>query len=50
MKIIKGFESLLLTSMLGIGLGSLAACESQGPFEEAGETIDDAVDEIEDEI
>ncbi len=29
---------------------SLAGCESQGPFEEAGEEIDQAADEIEDEI
>src|SRR5690606_37497645 len=29
---------------------ALAGCESQGPFEEAGEEIDQAADEVEDEI
>ena len=46
----KTMEVLLLASLLGIGVGALAGCESQGPFEEAGEEIDDAADEIEDEL
>jgi len=29
---------------------ALAGCESQGPFEESGEEIDQAVDEAEDQI
>jgi hypothetical protein len=29
---------------------ALVGCESQGPFEEAGEEIDQAADEVEDEI
>ena len=33
--------------MAGFGL---AGCESQGPFEEAGEEVDQAADEIEDEV
>lgn len=28
----------------------LAGCESQGPFEEAGEEADQAVDEVEDQL
>lgn len=29
---------------------ALVGCETQGPFEEAGEEADQAVDEIEDEV
>jgi hypothetical protein len=47
---IKSLEAFLLASVLGLGLGGLAGCESQGPFEEAGEEIDDAIDEVEDEF
>jgi len=39
----------IAASWIFVGLG-LAGCESQGPFEEAGEEIDQAADEIEDEI
>ncbi|MBN1238520.1 MAG: hypothetical protein JXB36_08450 [Gammaproteobacteria bacterium] len=46
----KTLEALLLASLLGVGAGALAGCESQGPFEEAGEEIDEAADEIEDEL
>jgi hypothetical protein len=46
----KGLETLLLASVLGLGFGGLVGCESQGPFEEAGEEIDDAIDEVEDEL
>lgn len=30
---------------LGIATAPLAACESDGPFEDAGEEVDDAIDE-----
>lgn len=40
---------LLLAMMLGIGAGGLTACE-EGAFEEAGEEVDDAADEVGDEI
>ncbi|HEX6997831.1 MAG TPA: hypothetical protein VF322_06780 [Gammaproteobacteria bacterium] len=33
--------------LLAAGFG-LDGCETQGPFEEAGEEIDEAVDEVED--
>ncbi len=37
-------------AFVAAGVVGLSACESQGPFEEAGEEIDQAVDEIEDEF
>lgn len=36
-------KALLLALMLGLGGVGLAGCD-QGPFEEAGEDIDDALD------
>lgn len=50
MKATKGLEAILLAGVLGLGVGGLAGCESQGPFEEAGEEVDEAVDEFEDEL
>lgn len=38
-----------LSLMLSSGSMALTACE-EGPLEEAGEEIDDAVDEVEDEL
>jgi hypothetical protein len=35
---------MLLALMLGIGGVGLAGCEREGPFEDAGEDIDDALD------
>jgi hypothetical protein len=35
--------------LLGTGFAGLTGCEDQ-PFEEAGEEIDDAVDDVEDEL
>jgi hypothetical protein len=43
-------EAALLAALLGLGTVGLAGCESQGPFEEAGEEIDEVADEIEDEL
>lgn len=40
----------LLMILLGTGSMSLVGCESQGPFEEAGEEIDEGIEEVEDEI
>lgn len=40
----------LLTMLLGFGSLTLAGCESQGPFEEAGEEIDEGIDEVEQEV
>ena len=40
---------LVLAMMLGTGTMALTACD-EGPLEEAGEEIDDAVDEVEDEL
>jgi len=41
-----------LTSMIlgGIVLGSLAGCGNQGPAERAGENVDEAVEEMKDEV
>ena len=40
---------LMLAALLTMGVASLTACD-EGPFEEAGEEVDDAVDEAEDEL
>ena len=40
---------LVIALMLGTGTMVLTACE-EGPLEEAGEEIDDAVDDVEDEL
>jgi hypothetical protein len=41
--------ALIAMLIAGAGLGTLTACDN-GPFEEAGEEIDDAVDDVEDEL
>lgn len=46
----KSIEAVMLASLLGFSVAGISGCESQGPFEEAGEEIDDTVDEVEDEI
>ncbi|MFU8816133.1 MAG: hypothetical protein ACNA7W_12360 [Pseudomonadales bacterium] len=40
-------RTLALALVLGLGGFGLAGCD-QGPFEEAGEEIDDTVDDVED--
>jgi hypothetical protein len=40
---------LALSLFLGTGFATLTGCE-EGAFEEAGEEIDDAADEVEDAI
>lgn len=47
MSIFKHISALLLASVMIIGL---SACESQGPFEDAGESMDDAFDRTGDAI
>lgn len=42
-------RTLLLAGLLGLSVTALTACD-EGPMEEAGEEIDDAVDEAEDEL
>jgi len=42
--------TFLLALILAIGGASLAACNDQGPAEEAGEEIDDAMDDAADEM
>ncbi|MFS8609519.1 MAG: hypothetical protein LOD94_16235 [Gammaproteobacteria bacterium] len=39
-----------LAAFVAAGIVGLAGCESQGPFEEAGEEIDQAVDDVEDRL
>jgi predicted small lipoprotein YifL len=41
---------ILLSVMLASGAAALAACDREGPLEEAGEEVDDAVDDAEDEL
>ncbi len=36
---------LMLALMMVLGSATLAGCDNQGPAEEAGENIDDAMDE-----
>ena len=42
--------ALLLAMLSGIGLASLACEQDKGPMERAGEKIDEAGEEIEDEV
>lgn len=42
-------KGLMLALLLGIGGAGLGGCD-QGPFEEAGEEIDDTVDDIGDQF
>lgn len=42
-------KSSLMWILLAGGAGGLAACE-EGPFEEAGEEIDNAADDVEDAL
>ena len=41
---------LMLALMMALGSVTLAGCENQGPAEEAGENIDEAVEETGDEV
>ncbi len=47
MKLSKAITAALLASTLMI---TLSACEEQGPLEEAGEKVDDTVEDAGDEI
>lgn len=40
----------LLTLILALAAGSIACPQEQGPFEKAGEKIDEAADEAEDSV
>ncbi|MCP1675988.1 hypothetical protein J2T57_003143 [Natronocella acetinitrilica] len=42
--------SLALLLLLGSGTMGLAACDDQGPAEEAGEQIDDAAEDAADSV
>jgi tRNA A37 threonylcarbamoyltransferase TsaD len=46
----KLFRMLIVGSAVFGGATLLTACDNEGPFEEAGEEIDDAVDDVEDEL
>ncbi|WP_447894446.1 hypothetical protein [Vreelandella sp. GE22] len=37
-------KKLTLALLMGLMLGGLAACDDQGPAEEAGESIDDSME------
>nr|WP_298415009.1 hypothetical protein [uncultured Halomonas sp.] len=43
-------RKLGLAILIALMLGGVAACEDQGPAEEAGENIDDAVDDAGDSV
>jgi hypothetical protein len=47
----RAFAAVLLSAATaGFALGGLACDRQEGPFEEAGESIDDAADEAEDAV
>ena len=39
---------LLASGFIFGGLSALSACTDEGPFEEAGEEVDDVIDDIDD--
>ncbi|WP_048307814.1 hypothetical protein [Halomonas sp. PR-M31] len=43
-------RKLGLAMLMALMLGGVAACDDQGPAEEAGENIDDAVDDAGDNV
>jgi hypothetical protein len=44
------FRILLASGFVFGSLGMLTACTDEGPFEEAGEEVDNVIDEIDDEF
>ena len=48
-RISRSLELLLLALFFGTGAAALTGCE-EGPMEETGEEIDDAVDDVGDEL
>jgi hypothetical protein len=46
----RSLRTLVLVGCLASAASVLAACTERGPFEEAGEEIDDAINDIADEI
>lgn len=42
--------TILLAFLGGLALFGFTGCEEQGPFEEAGESMDEAAEEVGDEI
>ncbi len=43
--IVDAMRKLLVILAVGLFMGGLAACDSEGPAEQAGEAVDNAVDE-----
>lgn len=43
-------KSIVLLSLLALGLATLPACREKGPGEKAGEKIDKAVDDTKDKV
>ena len=43
-------RALRLVALLGLGIAALSGCDNDGPLEEAGEEIGDAVEDAGDEI
>jgi len=46
----KKLTTILLAMLLGLGTLSLAACDNDGPAENAGENIDEATDDAQDSM
>jgi predicted small lipoprotein YifL len=40
----------LIAAFFATSIVALAACEEQGPFEEAGENVDDAIEDAQDAV
>ena len=43
-------SGMLLTMLMALGLAGIAGCEEQGPAEQAGERLDDAVSDARDRL
>ncbi len=43
-------RSLVMIGAIAGGASAMSACTDEGPFEEAGEEIDEAADEIDEEL
>jgi len=46
----KHLAHLLMALGLGLSVTALTGCEEKGPFEKAGENMDEAAEEVADEI
>lgn len=48
--LVTALRAAMLATLLGLGTLGLVGCEEQGPFEDAGEEVDEAGEEMQDEM